>query len=191
MAVFLNGLMWEAAAGLLKAMGLRRVNLPAFDLAWAKVLTDGLLFGSVVGGPALDTKIERLRQRLRGIGAIERRRVIFSQDLHNLCEASRCGAEIFWEKIPVDPQAREVFRLLEREPVEEALAGGEDYCLLLALREGAGDLLASGRYQQIPEPLPEEEEEYPDKPRLVFHYTRSSGGRLRLLINAINDTAEA
>jgi thiamine-monophosphate kinase len=72
-----------------------------------------------------------------------------SQDLHNLCEASRCGAEIFWEKIPVDPQAREVFRLLEREPVEEALAGGEDYCLLLALPEGAGDLLASGDAMEV------------------------------------------
>lgn len=49
------------------------------------------------------------------------------------------------------------------------------------------DLLAEGRFRQVPEPLPEEGGEHPTKPRLVFRYNRQSGGRLRTLINAIND----
>lgn len=55
-----------------------------------------------------------------------------SQDLHNLCEASACGARLEVKRVPVDTAARVVWTALDRDPLEEALAGGEDYRLLVA-----------------------------------------------------------
>ena len=52
------------------------------------------------------------------------------------------------------------------------------------------DLLGEGRFEQRPGPLTEEGDEYPDKVRLVFNFNRKSHGRLRLLINAINDAPD-
>ena len=49
-----------------------------------------------------------------------------------------------------------------------------------------GDLVGSGRIEQFPGPIEGEEGEYPGKPRLAFKFTRSSYGRLRLLINQVN-----
>ncbi|MCO6438389.1 MAG: LOG family protein [Phycisphaerae bacterium] len=48
------------------------------------------------------------------------------------------------------------------------------------------DILIDGSYQQLPEALPEENGEYPDKARLVFKFHRRSAGRLRQLINHLN-----
>ncbi len=44
-----------------------------------------------------------------------------------------------------------------------------------------------GRIEQTLHALPEENGELPDKPRLLLPFNRRSHGRLRLLINAIND----
>jgi hypothetical protein len=55
------------------------------------------------------------------------------------------------------------------------------------LNEEFEDLLQGGSIVQHPDALPEEAGEYADLPRLVFSYDKKSAGRLRMLINAIND----
>jgi len=59
-----------------------------------------------------------------------------SQDLHNLCAASLCGALLQEDRVPVDTEARAVFEALGLDPVEAAVAGGEDYRLLVAVAAG-------------------------------------------------------
>ncbi len=54
-------------------------------------------------------------------------------DLSHLAAESRVGAEIWKEKIPLHPQAKEVARFLGRSLDDFALYGGEDYELLFTL----------------------------------------------------------
>lgn len=49
------------------------------------------------------------------------------------------------------------------------------------------DLLETGVIEQVRRPLPEEGGEFAGLPRLILHFNRKSHGRLRLLINAINN----
>jgi hypothetical protein len=55
------------------------------------------------------------------------------------------------------------------------------------LNEQFEDLLRGGDIRQMLAPLPDETGEHDDLPRLVFNYDKKSAGRLRQLINAIND----
>lgn len=48
------------------------------------------------------------------------------------------------------------------------------------------DIIEKDEIRQVPNALPEEDGEHADLPRLVFHFTRRSLGRLRALIDAIN-----
>ena len=54
-----------------------------------------------------------------------------SRDLGRLCAASRVGAEILAEQLPVLASTVRAARLLDRDPTEAALHGGEEYELLL------------------------------------------------------------
>lgn len=60
--------------------------------------------------------------------------------------------------------------------------------MLASLQTDFADILVSGTFEQR-EALPQEREEseLADMPRLVFHFNRRALGRLRLLINRIND----
>ncbi len=58
---------------------------------------------------------------------------------------------------------------------------------LSQINETFADILKDGRFDQVPGPLEAEEGAHPDKARLVFSFDRRSAGRLRLLINRIND----
>jgi uncharacterized protein (TIGR00730 family) len=49
------------------------------------------------------------------------------------------------------------------------------------------DLLTEGAITQRPDALPEEEGELADKPRICLNFSKRSHGRLRLLVNAINN----
>lgn len=49
------------------------------------------------------------------------------------------------------------------------------------------DILSGGRFEQVDGPLDAENGACPDKTRLVFAFDRRSAGRLRLLINRINE----
>ena len=57
---------------------------------------------------------------------------------------------------------------------------------LSEVNETFADILSGGRFEQVGEPLEAEGGVYPDKSRLVFAFDRRSTGRLRLLINRIN-----
>jgi thiamine-monophosphate kinase len=60
----------------------------------------------------------------------------FLRDLGHVCAASRCGAEVEVEALPVDPAVRAA-------SVELALSGGEDYALVFAVRPGSSARLLS------------------------------------------------
>jgi thiamine-monophosphate kinase len=66
-----------------------------------------------------------------------------SQDLHNLCEASLCGALLEEDRVPVAKEAQAVFVALGQDPVEAAVAGGEDYRLLVAVAAGKAEGVAA------------------------------------------------
>jgi thiamine-monophosphate kinase len=56
-----------------------------------------------------------------------------SLDIRRLCEASRVGARIWKEAIPISQAARAASRRLGEDPVRLALDGGEDYELLFTV----------------------------------------------------------
>jgi len=58
---------------------------------------------------------------------------------------------------------------------------------LSQINETFADILAGGRFEQVHAPLDGENGAYPDKIRLVFAFNRQSAGRLRSLINIINE----
>src|SRR5579859_681850 len=64
----------------------------------------------------------------------------FAADLGHLCMASGVGALIEASAIPVANEARQIAVAYERDPVSLALAGGEDYQLLFAVRPGDVEL---------------------------------------------------
>ncbi|RME38396.1 MAG: cytochrome D ubiquinol oxidase subunit II, partial [Planctomycetota bacterium] len=49
------------------------------------------------------------------------------------------------------------------------------------------DLLIEGRFEQVSGPLEDEEGAFPELSRLVFAFNRRSAGRLRMLIDCLND----
>jgi thiamine-monophosphate kinase len=64
-----------------------------------------------------------------------------SSDLGHILEESRVGARIRAEALPISDDLRTYCRRFGKSPVEYALAGGEDYVLLLAASaERSGDL---------------------------------------------------
>ncbi len=54
-------------------------------------------------------------------------------DLRHILEASRCGAEIYLEALPLSDRYRKVCRELSLSPWDLALSGGEDYELLFTV----------------------------------------------------------
>lgn len=58
---------------------------------------------------------------------------------------------------------------------------------LSAINGGFADIITGGRFEQTTSPLDEENGQYPDKARLVFAFDRRSAGRLRALIDRLND----
>jgi thiamine-monophosphate kinase len=67
-----------------------------------------------------------------------------STDLDRLCQASRCGARL--EVVPVAPAARALAEHRGEDPQTFALAGGEDFELLIAVDQRAFSYLA-GRFE--------------------------------------------
>lgn len=70
-----------------------------------------------------------------------------------------------------------VFRLNSRLDVET----------LSEINDTFADIIRQGRFEQTGGPVEGEDGAYPDKPRLAFAFDRRSAGRLRLLINRINE----
>ena len=55
-------------------------------------------------------------------------------DLTRLCSAGGVCAGIYPSDVPVHPHAKSAFQSMGRDPVQEAMTGGEDYALLFTVR---------------------------------------------------------
>jgi hypothetical protein len=62
-----------------------------------------------------------------------------------------------------------------------------DETMLVRLNAEFADIITAGTIRQVDQALDEESGEFPDKPRLILTFNKRSAGRLRQLINAIND----
>jgi thiamine-monophosphate kinase len=65
-------------------------------------------------------------------------------DLAHVCRESGVGARVWIDRVPVAPGARATAAAVAADPVEWAVAGGEDYELLVTLEPGAAPGVASG-----------------------------------------------
>ncbi len=100
------------------------------------VVVTGPLGGSLAGKhldfePRLDV-VRRLRD-LAGIHAAMDISDGLSVDLLRMCDASRCGAVLDLQQIPVTEAALQMSATSGKSPVEHALGDGEDFELLLAV----------------------------------------------------------
>ena len=71
--------------------------------------------------------------------------------VHQLAEASGCGAEIDAAALPLDPAARAWWEAAGHDAVEAALGGGDDYELLFAVPKTFGGRLRHAR-SRVAEP---------------------------------------
>jgi thiamine-monophosphate kinase len=70
-----------------------------------------------------------------------------SDAVHQIADASRVGARIDAATLPIEPGARRVFEARGLDAVAEAIAGGDDYEMLVAVRPRArGRLAAAARH---------------------------------------------
>jgi thiamine-monophosphate kinase len=107
--------------------------------------------------PALRSRQRRPRPRLalgQGAAGIARAAIDLSdgllQDLGHLCEASGAGARVELDLLPLSPAYRAATKG-RAHPHEEALSGGEDYELLLAVpRARLPALRAAARRARTP-----------------------------------------
>lgn len=74
-------------------------------------------------------------------------------DLKRLLKSSRKGATIETEQIPISPLLAKVSREQNWDPLQLALAGGEDYCLLLTIDSEAFATLQNAFQAQFHQPL--------------------------------------
>jgi len=125
-ALFVTGYIGGAAAGLIKLeSGLR------FDDSLPVPLKH-LLFKQLQPLPQIRTAI--LLQENELIAAMLDLSDGLSLDLYHLCNASSVGCRITTEKLPIDPAIMSL-DLSEEQRFDLALNGGEDFELLLAVRQ--------------------------------------------------------
>ena len=66
-----------------------------------------------------------------------------SSDLGHILKSSKVGARLFADKIPLSPALVQFCQYLKLDPLEFALAGGEDYTLLVAIDPAEVDRIVS------------------------------------------------
>jgi thiamine-monophosphate kinase len=64
-----------------------------------------------------------------------------AQDLHHICEESRCGAVIVADAVPIADAARELAGRDGRSPLDHALGDGEDFELVFTVSHTVGERL--------------------------------------------------
>ncbi|MBM4274889.1 MAG: thiamine-phosphate kinase [Deltaproteobacteria bacterium] len=75
-------------------------------------------------------------------------------DLFHICRASRVGARVKAASVPVSPLVKTAASLLNRDPLDLALKGGEDYQLLFTSPSRKGEALRQAFTQAgLPPPL--------------------------------------
>ena len=70
-------------------------------------------------------------------------------DIQRICEESNVGAEIFAESIPVSKQLKSLSKVSGKDVLDYALYGGEDYELMLTVKEGDEKMLESDFRKQF------------------------------------------
>jgi thiamine-monophosphate kinase len=76
-------------------------------------------------------------------------------DLYHICQASRVGARLQAASVPISPRVQAAAPDLGRDPLNLALAGGEDYLLLFTTPPEMTDQLAPSFAEAgLPAPLP-------------------------------------
>lgn len=58
-----------------------------------------------------------------------------ARDLHQICKASKCGAVLEADRIPISKDAKKLAGQTGKSPLEHALGDGEDFELLMAIPE--------------------------------------------------------
>jgi thiamine-monophosphate kinase len=141
--IFVTGPLGEAAAGLevLK----RRLTLePALKEPLGQALLD----------PRPQLRAGRLLASQRLASAMIDLSDGVATDLYHVCRASGVGARLAGAAIPVSPQVRAVARILNQDPLDLALKGGEDYQLLFTSPPELAETLESAfRQAGLPAPL--------------------------------------
>jgi thiamine-monophosphate kinase len=76
-----------------------------------------------------------------------------SSDLGHIVEESRVGARLFADKIPVSRELKEFCTRFNFDPIDYALAGGEDYTLLCTTNPERADKIADAFAKEFKRPL--------------------------------------
>jgi len=142
--VFVTGPLGEAAAGL---------EILRQGLTLAPDLQEPLIEAHLRPRPPL--KAGRLLAREGLASALIDTSDGVATDLYHICRASRVGARINRAGVPVSPRVRAAAAHLGRDPLDLALAGGEDYLLLFTCPPSrAGGLSQSFSRAGLAPPLP-------------------------------------
>ncbi|MDM8522833.1 thiamine-phosphate kinase [Desulfococcaceae bacterium HSG8] len=76
-----------------------------------------------------------------------------SSDLRHIVRESKTGARLRTEKIPISKNLEQFCNQFDSDPVEYALAGGEDYTLLCTISSDHADHVAREYFEEFREPL--------------------------------------
>jgi len=76
-----------------------------------------------------------------------------SSDLGHIVEESRVGARLLADKIPVSQELRDFCTRFDFDPIDYALAGGEDYTLLCTTAPESADRIADAFAKEFKRPL--------------------------------------
>jgi len=121
--VLVSGPLGEAAAGLELC---RRGIYPPADERWPQLLKAHL-------DPQPEVQLGQILSRSGLVSALMDLSDGLATDLANLCRESGVGAEVQAAQLPIIPEVREVAEFLGGAAQTWALAGGEDYRLLLTV----------------------------------------------------------
>ncbi len=100
------------------------------------IVVSGKLGGSILGKHlSFEPRLE-LAAELRRLGAVAAATDIsdgLGIDLLNMVVSSKCGAEVWLDKVPISDEAKLCAQKSGRSPLEHALGDGEDFELLMAI----------------------------------------------------------
>ena len=95
----------------------------------------------------------RFLARQRGVHAAIDTSDGLSSDLGHIVEESRVGARLFADKIPVSQELVDFCTRFDFDPIEYALAGGEDYTLLCTTAPESANQIANAFEKEFKRPL--------------------------------------
>jgi thiamine-monophosphate kinase len=140
--IFSTGFLGDSRAGLHLIL-----NKIAADTAALK----SLLRTHLVPEPHL--REGRFLARQRGVHAAIDTSDGLSSDLGHIVEESRVGARLFADKIPVSRELKQLCTRFDFDPIDYALAGGEDYTLLCTAAPECADKIADAFAKEFKRPL--------------------------------------